>query len=233
MANEVIEIKAEKTPDLSVALTDNSIRAMSEQRARLKEFVKTQLVEGIHSDYAIIPGTNKQSLLKPGAEKLANIFQLGSRIVDVQREIDPKSQYAMFTYTVELFHIPTGRAVTQCQGSANTLEKKQQNKDFGFQLNSLGKMAQKRAFVGAVISAVGASDFFTQDLEDSDDRPGPTRVQAQVPKATSAQSQDQSQGPVEMCCGRQMMTSKYPNRDTGAFDWYCTTCRGSKAKGAA
>lgn len=233
MSREVIEVKAEKVADLSVALTDNSIKALAEQRLRLKEFVKTQLIEGLQSDYAIIPGTNKHSLLKPGAEKLANIFQLGSRIVDVQREIDPKNQFAMFTYTVELFHIPTGKPVTQCQGSANTLEKKQQNKDFGFQLNSLGKMAQKRAFVGAVISAVGASDFFTQDMEDADFRPEPQRVQANIPRATSAQSTDQSQGPVEMCCGRTMMVSKYPNRETGAIDWYCTTCKQSRPRGAA
>jgi hypothetical protein len=34
--------------------------------------------------------------------------------------------------------------------------------------NTLQKMAQKRAFVGAILIATGASEFFTQDLEDLD-----------------------------------------------------------------
>jgi hypothetical protein len=38
--------------------------------------------------------------------------------------------------------------------------------------NTLMKMAQKRAFVGATILAVGASDFFTQDLEDFGENEG-------------------------------------------------------------
>jgi hypothetical protein len=34
------------------------------------------------------------------------------------------------------------------------------------QVNTLQKMAQKRALIGAVLIATGASEFFTQDLED-------------------------------------------------------------------
>lgn len=34
------------------------------------------------------------------------------------------------------------------------------------QINTLQKMAQKRALVGGVLIATGASEFFTQDLED-------------------------------------------------------------------
>lgn len=36
-------------------------------------------------------------------------------------------------------------------------------------VNTLQKMAQKRAFVSAVLLATGASEFFTQDLEDLED----------------------------------------------------------------
>jgi len=224
MANEVIELKQEKAVDLAVNLTDRSIQAMSEQRNMLRQFVASQLKQGLDGDYAKIPGTQKMTLLKPGAEKMANIFQLGSRIVTVEREIDQASRFAMFTYTIEVFHIPTGKVIAQCQGSANTLEKKQGNKDFGFLLNSLGKIAQKRAFVGAVISATGASDFFTQDMEDA--APGnhaaPTTVRASVPRATSATSQEQ--GP-HVCCGRPMMVSKYNENEL-----YCTTCKAKKAR---
>ena len=34
--------------------------------------------------------------------------------------------------------------------------------------NTIMKIAQKRAFVGAMLLATGASEFFTQDIEDMD-----------------------------------------------------------------
>jgi hypothetical protein len=34
--------------------------------------------------------------------------------------------------------------------------------------NTIMKMAQKRAFVGAILVATGASEFYTQDIEDMD-----------------------------------------------------------------
>ncbi len=34
------------------------------------------------------------------------------------------------------------------------------------QINTIQKMAQKRSLVGAVLIATGATEFFTQDLED-------------------------------------------------------------------
>jgi hypothetical protein len=54
-----------------------SISDMKAKMARMKEmiqmkrdFLKSNLAQGINNDYAVIPGTKKPSLLKPGAEKL-------------------------------------------------------------------------------------------------------------------------------------------------------------------
>lgn len=154
--------------NLSVNLTDHSVIALRDQRDQLHSVIKSQLKEGINGDFAQIPGTPKKTLLKPGAEKLANLFKLGSRIVNREREIDREGKFAFFSYTIEIFHIPTGAVIAQCEGSANSEERKNKNKSFADQLNSLGKMAQKRAYVGSVIMAVGASDFFSSDLEDTD-----------------------------------------------------------------
>jgi hypothetical protein len=79
----------------------------------------------------------------------------------------------MFTYRIELFHLPSGVSVAQCEASANSSESKHQKKRALDILNTLQKMAQKRAFVGAVIMATGASDFFSQDLEDEKPSPAP------------------------------------------------------------
>ena len=40
------------------------------------------------------------------------------------------------------------------------------NKDVAEQVNTIDKMAQKRAFVAAILIATNASDYFTQDMED-------------------------------------------------------------------
>lgn len=172
------EVAVVETKELSVNVTDAAIQQMHKQYQQLQQFVKSEMVS--NTDYGIIPGTQKPSLYKPGAEKLRKIFQLGSRIIDKTEVIDWEKNFAMFSYTVEVFHIPSGKAISQCQGSANSYEKKYKEKKkykngkpdgtepvpIAEILNTLQKMAQKRADVGATISATNASALFTQDIED-------------------------------------------------------------------
>ncbi len=174
MNNEVMVLES----NLSVRFTDTAIEALSEQKKQLVKFVNSQMRKDV--DFGVIPGVKNPSLFKPGAEKLANLFQLGSRIIKTDRQIDIKENFAMIAHTVEVFHLPTGKVISQCEGITNSQEKKWRDKAvykngqkvgvepqaIGDLLNTLGKMALKRAYVGAVIMAVGASDFFTQDVED-------------------------------------------------------------------
>lgn len=183
MSNEVMVLES----SLAVKFTDKAIADLKEQKSQLVKFVGAQLRKDV--DYGIIHGVKSPSLYKPGAEKLANLFQLGSRIVKTERQIDIEKNFAMIAHTVEVFHIPTGKVISQCEGITNSQEKKWKERQeyewvgtypngkkvpkgppsptpVGDLLNTLGKMALKRAYVGAVIMAVGASDFFTQDVED-------------------------------------------------------------------
>jgi hypothetical protein len=100
----------------------------------------------------------------------------------------------MFAITIEIFHLPTGRSVAQCEGICNSHEKKYKERQtydwiwneqlrkkvktpigspvqtpIGEVLNTLTKMAQKRAYVGAVIVATKASDFFNHDLTEDEE----------------------------------------------------------------
>lgn len=154
----------EQSKDLSIKFSETAIESMKAQSAQLKAFVQSQMHKDV--DYGIIDGTKKPSLFKPGAEKLRKIFQLGTRIIDheVIRENEPP--FVMYKYTVEVFHIPTSKGIAQCEGSANSDEKKYKKVAIGDLHNTLMKMAQKRAEVGATINAVNASDLFTQDVED-------------------------------------------------------------------
>jgi hypothetical protein len=202
--------------------------------ALLKEFVAKQLKTNV--DYGIIPGCKVPSLYQPGAQKFARLFGLTIRKECTHREVDRENNYAAFTYMASVYHAKTGQLIAQCEGSTNSQEKKWATrtvKGGGKEitpvtdvLNTLQKMAQKRAFVGAVIEACAASDFFTQDIDSPEEaaalgiRPEPSRASVSIPKTVTAHSNDETE--VELCgCGNSMMVSKYPNKVTGTFDWYC------------
>ena len=167
-----------KTELLSVSNQD--VEALGSHLATMKQFVSSQLKEGINNDFAKIEGTPKKSLLKPGAEKLCKLFGFSSRVECIEKIISPEENFAMFTYRCTIIHIKSGAEVAQCEGICNSQEKKYRDKAkyekgqyVGREpqnamdlLNTLMKMAQKRAFVGATILATGASDYFTQDEDE-------------------------------------------------------------------
>lgn len=174
----------------AVALTSNNslpvnrqdLSAMSEKRTVLREFVKSQLKEGIDGDFAVVPGTQKKSLLQPGAQKLCQLFGLSISLERVMAELDHNGNFAMYVYKATVTHIRSGEKIAECEGVCNSKEKKYATRSTwkGNQktteetpvydiLNTLMKMAQKRAMVGAVIQATGASDFFSQDIDDEKD----------------------------------------------------------------
>lgn len=188
MADNAIEVKSEVAATrANMPLTRADLERMKEHRALIQEFVKSQLKEGIENDYAVIPGTKKPSLLKPGAEKLLRLFNLGARVRMAEKEIDRDQNFAFFAYRCEVYNLATGIVIAECEGAANSQEVKYKERkvwrngpsgrkeQFTEQtpisdiLNTLMKMAQKRAVVGAAILATGASDFFSQDVESRED----------------------------------------------------------------
>ncbi len=86
----------------------------------IREAMQTAMVEGI--DYGRIPGVDKPTLFKPGAEKLGVLFQL-----DIQPE-STKTWGPGEHLTVEtiatVFHAPTGTRLGKGEGLATTREKK-------------------------------------------------------------------------------------------------------------
>lgn len=152
--------------DLEV-LSRERLHMMMEQRKLFLEFVKNQMLEGI--DYGRFGGAKKDTLLKAGAEKLCSLFGLGHKIVKEEDTIDRENNFTMASRTVAVYSLRSGITRAECQGSMNSLEPQHRNKNPFAILNTLQKMAFKRAFVGAVISATSAAEIFTQDLEDSPD----------------------------------------------------------------
>ena len=188
--------------------------------AQLKQLV---LVEGV--DYGVIPGTDKPTLYKPGAEKICAFFGYVPSI-EVVAEIEDwageRFGEPLFYYRYRVTLLKDSAAVGQGEGSCNSWETKYRyrnanrkcpacgkeciikgkdeygggwvcfgkkggcgakypdgsqqiegqavgrvaNPDFADVINTIQKMGQKRAYIAATLSATGASQWFTQDVED-------------------------------------------------------------------
>jgi hypothetical protein len=126
--------------------------------------VQDQLTKDL--DYGVIPGTSKPTLLKPGAEKLAKIHGLSDTYEILSQTENWDQPFFEYTIKCKLFHINSGVIISEGLGSCNSKEKKFRTQDTFSIVNTLLKMAKKRALVDAALSACRLSAVFTQDLDD-------------------------------------------------------------------
>ena len=126
-------------------------------------------------DYGIIPGTDKPTLLKPGAEKILMMMGLRSEfeIVDSTRDFEK----GFFQYQVRCKLLKGDTVITEGLGACNTREKKYMKMDPYTMDNTVLKMAKKRSLIDATLLVASLSDVFTQDLEDIDINGQPTEIQ--------------------------------------------------------
>jgi hypothetical protein len=214
--------------ELSLAAVDQQafMPVLSVQQAAARfntvvEFVRTVMREGI--DYGKIPGTDKATLLKPGAEKLCTLFGLTCRFDLVRATEDwagSQNDGEPFFYYLYRCQLWRGESIlSEGDGSCNSFEQKYRyreaqrrcpscglaaiikgkeeygggwlcfkkkggcgmkfadqdqaiisqpvgrvaNENIADQVNTIQKMAQKRALIAATLLAVNGSEFFTQD----------------------------------------------------------------------
>ena len=195
-------------------------RILNRKRA-LQDVMKQVMIE--HEHYGVIPGCgNKPTLLKPGAEAIASLFQLCPRYSITKTELP--NGHREYEVVCDLLN-PAGGFIGSGVGSATTMETKYRfrkaeqvcpkcgkttiikgKKQYGGgwicykakggcgakfkdgdpaiesqgtgrvehdnpadHYNTVLKMGKKRAFIDAILTVTGASDIFTQDLEDLQD----------------------------------------------------------------
>lgn len=148
-----------------------------QQVNQIQYLMREVLRDGEH--YGTVPGCgNKPTLLQPGAEKIAYMFHFVPTYKVVRSDLGEGHR----EYEVEctLTSRDTGEVVGGGLGLCSTMESKyryrskwingkkvrEENADIADVLNTVLKMAKKRAFVDAVKSTTAASDIFTQDIED-------------------------------------------------------------------
>jgi len=243
----------------SVFLPAMSMEVALARRAAIVEFTRRIMVKD--QDFGEIPGTNKPTLLKPGAEKLCNFFGLEPEFTPIVEDLDwAGAQHGGEVFCYARYRcrlLREGRVVGVGEGSCNSWEAKYRYRwvaeeqvpehldrthlvkrgvrrtlcefDFAIEraettgtygkpaehwqrlrdairtgtarqvekftrrgksvaweidvdtplyripnpevadvVNTIQKMAQKRALVAATLIATSASEFFTQDVEDAD-----------------------------------------------------------------
>lgn len=98
-----------------------SVEQIVAQVQKIQSVQATVMKDGDH--YGVVPGTEKPTLLKPGAEKLCLTFRLGPRYPEVEERFDASGHYHVRAKCV-LHHIPTGTPVAEGLGSCTTRETK-------------------------------------------------------------------------------------------------------------
>ena len=172
----------QKSDDL-VPIFAVSLQEAKQRFVELAEFVKDQMVPG--EDFGTIPGCQKPSLFKPGAEKLASIYGLSPRIELVDKIKDWERGFFHYQVKCSLISKRTGFIVAEGVGSCNSRESRYKKQDAYTLDNTILKMAKKRALIDAVLTATRTSGLFTQDVEDIVDEKG------EVPAAETTWSQEE------------------------------------------
>lgn len=145
----------------------NIVVSSSESQQRIQQlqtFVDDVMVKGV--DYGLIDGFSKPTLLKPGAEKLCDVFGF-SKTADVVNRIEDWEK-GIFAYEVKMTLIRKDNKIIEAEGlgSCNSKEASFRQQDAYSIVNTILKMAKKRALIDAVLSATRSSGIFTQDIED-------------------------------------------------------------------
>lgn len=169
------EKKQELAPTQASALEKSfkeNVDTMIANRDYFKSQLESIMVES--QDYHVIKG--KKSLSKGGAEKLATGFKLQAKfIIDEEAKKAFSEVKGLIAYRCQLFDME-GKFKGE-GGGADTLARNSNDP------NKTIKMAQKRAYVDAVIRTTGLSDIFTQDLEDMDRNAISDSKQVYTPKS--------------------------------------------------
>ena len=161
-----------------------SLAEMEQAIKEMQNFVNKLFVEGEH--YGTIIKGQKPTLLKPGAELLLNLYGYGLKMEKVKEVEDWDKPFFYYEYKAIVYSKKNGWVEAEGFGSANSREKKFAFDKYGnpqpptyiySMVNSIQKIAQKRALVAPTLIACRASALFTQDLEDMGDLVGSPETQ--------------------------------------------------------
>jgi len=113
----LMHLEGSNIHDMAVRLSE-----MKQKLDLVQKFFKDVMVKDV--DYGVIPGTQKPSLYKPGAEKLCELYNFAIVIAEKEEEKDLQSGYYRAKLVIRLVHRGTGALVAEGAGEANVYESK-------------------------------------------------------------------------------------------------------------
>lgn len=111
--------------DLEFGSVADFKRRLTDMKAKydfLQEFFKTIMVKD--EDFGVVPGTQKPTLYKPGAEKLCELYGFAAHVKSKEEERDFETGYYRVVYTLQLVHRASGVVVGEGVGECSTFESK-------------------------------------------------------------------------------------------------------------
>jgi len=127
-----------------------TVAEMVGQVTKIQEYMGQVMKENEH--YGKIPGTDKPTLLKPGAEKLCLAFRLDPNY-EIIREVREKD-FIAYTVKCTLSHIPTAQEVASGIGSCNSRETK-----YRYRSQNTGRPVPKEYWDGRDPAKLGGPQF--------------------------------------------------------------------------
>ena len=118
MAGELVKV-TEPTAGRALIAHD-AITQEREQRDLLGRYIQTQMQLG--TDYGVIPGTENKTLLKPGAEKLTQLFRCVPRFTVEEKIEDWNTGLFFYRFRCEIVTQADRLTVAEGVGSCSTYE---------------------------------------------------------------------------------------------------------------
>lgn len=208
---EIVPVdQATQQQNILMYITDDMVNALKQRYDMFRKLQKEVLEENI--DYGFPAGQKspdqKPSLYKSGAEKLSQLFGLVPEFIEL-KSVEERN-FVMYKFRCEL-RTQDGRVVGIGYGVATSDEKAHWKQNPLGNANTIIKIAKKRSHVDAVLNGLGASNVFTQDLEDYEPEQINTVQATQVIQPKPVQSQQTTQQATK--------TNKQPSDKQKKFFW--------------
>lgn len=160
--SEELEVKKEST---LLQIDEKAIKEIKHQYDMFRKLQQEVLEENVDYGFPVKQHNESQkpSLYKSGAEKLVRLFNLTPEF-EIVKEIEAE-KFIMYKFICRL-KTQDGKVIGVGYGACNSKEKRGWNENPWVFQNSILKIAKKRSLVDAVLTGLGASNVFTQDLED-------------------------------------------------------------------
>ncbi len=262
-----------------------SVNEVRSQVNAIQGLMKEVMQDGIH--YGVIPGTQKPTLYKAGAEKIGLMLRLAPAF---SREMMWDGVHLTVQAECTLTHTTTGTVIASAGGMCSTRETKyafrqatrkcpackagaikwskfdgggwychtkaggcnakfaadddaitsqsegrEDNPNIADTYNTVLKMADKRAYVAAMLFGTAASDIYTQDLEDFPQGTAPQQPPQNAPQSSNAPQQAPAPPPPQQTqqgsnrpqkCKKCGVNAVWASKEEYGGGHYCSTKHG-------